>query len=250
MYALIMAGGAGVRINLGEKPLIMIAGQPLISYVINAFKGAGCSPVVATSPQTPMTTSWCRAHGIEFLKTEGAGYINDMVSAVHLLEEEKPLFVCVSDIPCITTDIVRTISDTYYSHDKEAASTWVPATLVNSCRDAMPYREVIHGVEACPTGVNILLGKLIEQPQDELQVFLDEPRLALNVNTRADLDQAETFFKISPARTGEFIPAISGKTQSFCDIQQKNRHEYFKSVSNAYKGASPRSSSLWEIRRK
>lgn len=202
MHALIMAGGAGVRINLGEKPLIVIAGRPLISYVVDAFKSAGCHPVVVTSPQTPMTMNWCRAHGIEFVKTDGTGYVDDMISAVHLLEEEKPLFVSVSDIPGITPDIVHTITEMYRSHDKEAASTWVPATLVNPSKEAMPYREVIHGVEACPTGVNILRGGRITQPQDELQILLDEPRLALNVNTRADLAKAEAFFKKYPARAG------------------------------------------------
>jgi adenosylcobinamide-phosphate guanylyltransferase len=63
----------------------------------------------------------------------------------------------------------------------------------------MPYREKIHGVTACPAGVNILRGDLIEQPQDELQVLVEEQRLALNVNTRADLEKAEIFLKQHPA---------------------------------------------------
>ena len=199
MYALIMAGGAGVRLNLGEKPLLMICGQPLISYVINAFEREGCTPVVATSPRTPMTVNWCRAHGIDFCKTEGAGYVDDMVSAVRMLEDEKPLFVSVSDIPCITSDIVHTISETYRSGGKDAASTWVPATLVRSGHEAMPYREEIHGIMACPAGVNILRGDLITKSQDELQILLDEPRLALNVNTRADREDAEVFLRKCPS---------------------------------------------------
>ncbi len=201
MYALIMAGGAGVRLNLGEKPLIMISGCPLISYVIDAFRGAGCTPVVAASVRTPMTLNWCRAQGIDFCKTDGAGYIDDMVSAVTMLDEEKPLFVSVSDIPCIIPEIIQTISETYHSSGKDAASTWVPATLVTSCRETMPYRETIHGIGACPAGINILKGDLITQSQDEIQILLDEPRLALNVNTRADLAEAETFLKKYPPRT-------------------------------------------------
>jgi adenosylcobinamide-phosphate guanylyltransferase len=198
MYALIMAGGAGTRLNLGEKPLVAICGRPLISYVIDAFKGAGCKPVVATSLRAPMTLNWCRAHGIEFCKTDGDGYIDDMVSAVRMLDEEKPLFVSVSDIPCITPDIIHTISEKYRSSGKDAASTWVPATRGTSCREAMPYREEIHGILACPAGVNILRGDLITEDQDELQILLDEPRLELNVNTRADLADAEAFFKKNP----------------------------------------------------
>ena len=193
-----MAGGAGSRINLGEKPLIMICGRPMISYVIDAFEAAGCKPVVAASSRTPMTLNWCRAHDIEFFKTEGAGYIEDMVSAVVMLEEKKSLFVSASDIPCITQEIIHTITDAYCSGRKDACSVWVPATLVTSCREGMPYREVVQGITACPAGVNILRGSLIAQPQDELQLLLEEPRLALNVNTTEDLARAGIFIKQNP----------------------------------------------------
>ena len=199
MYALIMAGGAGVRLNLGEKPLILVGGRPLISYVIDAFRGAGCTPVVAASVRTPMTLNWCRAQGIDFCKTDGAGYIEDMVSAVTMLEDEKPLFVSVSDIPCINPGIIHTIHEAYHSSGKDAASTWVPATLVTSSRETMPYRETIHGIGACPAGINILRGDIITQSQDEVQILLDEPRLALNVNTRADLEGAEAFLIKNPS---------------------------------------------------
>jgi len=198
MYALIMAGGAGSRLNLGEKPLIQICGRPLLSYVIDAFRDAGCEPVVAASFQTPMTLNWCRANGIEFCKTEGAGYIEDMVSAVGMLEEEKPLFVSASDLPCITTDIIHTITGAYRLSGKDACSVWVPETLVTSSSEGMPYREEIQGITACPAGVNILKGALIVQPQNELQLILEEPRLALNVNTKEDLEKAGIFIKQNP----------------------------------------------------
>ncbi len=195
MYALIMAGGAGSRLNLGEKPLIMICGRPLISYVIDAFESAGYEPVVTTSSKTPMTMNWCRARGIEFCKTEGAGYIEDMVSAVGMLDEEKPMFVSASDLPCITPDIIHIINDAYRSGGKDACSVWVPATMVTSSRHGMPYCEEIQGILACPAGINILLGEFITQPQEELQLLLEDPRLAVNVNTCADLTKAEFFLK-------------------------------------------------------
>ena len=197
MYALIMAGGAGSRLNLGEKPLIQICGRPLVSFVIDAFRGAGCEPVLAVSYKTPMTQNWCRAHGIEFCKTEGAGYIEDMISAVGMLEEEKPLFVSASDLPCITSEIIHIINNAYCNCGKDACSVWVPAKMVASFNEALPYREEIHGIMACPAGINILRGALIEEPQDEYQLLLKETRLSLNVNSRADLAAAEIFLKKS-----------------------------------------------------
>jgi len=195
MYALIMAGGSGSRLNLGEKPLISILGRPMIAYVIDAFLAGGFDPVVAASPKTPMTMNWCRAHGIAFCKAEGRGYIEDMISAVENLDDQHPLFICVSDIPCITAKVIRQIADSYHVSGKNACSTWVPAELVHSCRGSISYREQVNGIEACPAGVNILRGDLISQPQEELQVLLSEPGLALNVNNQVDLAKAEDLIK-------------------------------------------------------
>ena len=195
MHALIMAGGPGSRLSLGEKPLISIRGRPMIAYVIDAFCAGGFDPVVAASPNTPMTMNWCRAHGIAFCKAEGRGYIEDMISAVEILDEQHPLFVCVSDIPCITPQIIRQIADSYHISGKDACSTWVPAELVRSSGGTISYREQVNGIDACAAGVNILRGDLISQPQEELQVLLNDPGLAVNVNTRADLAKAEDFIK-------------------------------------------------------
>jgi adenosylcobinamide-phosphate guanylyltransferase len=74
MRALIMAGGAGSRLARGEKPLILVCGSPMISYITGAFRSAGCEPVVAISRKTPMTANWCRAHGVAVVRTEGDGY--------------------------------------------------------------------------------------------------------------------------------------------------------------------------------
>jgi adenosylcobinamide-phosphate guanylyltransferase len=195
MLALIMAGGEGRRLNLGEKPLISILDRPMISWVIDAFLAAGCDPVVVTTFRTPMTMNWCRVQGIDFCKTEGAGYIEDMMAAVRTLGEDKPLFISVSDIPCITGDIIRTIETAYRSSGKDACSAWIPSDLVKTSRDGMPYREQVQGTEACPAGINILRGDFISEPQEELQILLHEPRLALNVNTRYDRENAEFFLK-------------------------------------------------------
>jgi adenosylcobinamide-phosphate guanylyltransferase len=195
MHALIMAGGMGSRLERGEKPLILVRGKPMIAYVIDAFSMAGIIPVVAASSKTPMTQNWCRAQGIAFCKTEGKGYVEDMIDAVRALDDQHPLFVCVADIPCITSRIIQHIADSYSVAGKDACSVWVPATLVRACRDGMPYREHICGIEACPVGINILRGDLIEQPQEELQVLLNEPCLSLNVNTPDDLARAEDFLQ-------------------------------------------------------
>jgi adenosylcobinamide-phosphate guanylyltransferase len=195
MLALIMAGGEGRRLNFGEKPLISLAGRPMVSWVIDAFREAGCDPVIVASSRTPITINWCRVQGIEYCTTGGMGYIEDMIEAVRILEVDGPLFVSVSDIPCVNTKIIATIEAAYHSAGKDACSTWIPSVLVKSSRNGMPYREQIQGTEACPAGINVLRGDHIAEPQEELQLLLNEPRLAINVNTRADRDEAELFLR-------------------------------------------------------
>lgn len=200
MRALIMAGGSGSRLNSGEKPLALIGGKPMIAYVINAFENAGCETVVAGSPKTPMTANWCRANGIVFFRADGRGYVDDMVQAVRSLDEDSPLFVSVADIPCITETVVLSIKDAYLASGKDALSTWMPAAAVTSCRESMPYREEIRGTEACPVGINIIRGDRAGEEQDEFRLLLNEPSLALNVNTPADRKRAETFLRENPPR--------------------------------------------------
>jgi adenosylcobinamide-phosphate guanylyltransferase len=193
MRALIMAGGAGSRLGRGEKPLTLVCGKPMISYITDAFHTVGCEPIVVVSPMTPMTANWCRAHDIAVIQTGGEGYIEDMVSAVRNLEEDTSLIISVADIPCITPALITTILRSYHDCGKDALSTWVPAHRVKSCRGGMPYHERIGGVEACPAGVNILRGEGIDAEQEEFALLLDEPRLALNINTPEDLARTEAF---------------------------------------------------------
>jgi adenosylcobinamide-phosphate guanylyltransferase len=195
MHALIMAGGEGSRINLGEKPLVSVRGRPMIAYITDAFIGAGIEPVVAASTKTPMTMNWCRAQRIDMVRAEGNGYIPDMIEAVKAMDEQHPLFICVSDIPCITAEIIQTIAEAYDMAGKDACSTWIPAQLVESLGCSITYQEQVNGVNACPAGVNILRGDLIARPQEEFRLLLDEPGLALNVNTRDELAIAQEFLK-------------------------------------------------------
>lgn len=195
MRALIMAGGAGSRLQLGEKPLLSICDRPMISYVINAFCASGCDVVVAVSPKTPMTRNWCRTNSVDLFCAAGVNFIEDMREAVSTLDETHSLFISVSDIPCINADVLLPILETYHQSGMDACSAWVPVDLVHSCRGGVTYRQTIHEIDACPAGVNILRGDRISDQQDELQLVIPDTRLAINVNTRTDRDAAERFLR-------------------------------------------------------
>jgi len=198
MRALIMAGGAGSRLNWGEKPLLSICDRPMISYVVDAFRNFGCSVLVVASPRTPMTQNWCRAHGIDLYASQGMDYIQDMVEAIKAVDEKCPLFVSVSDIPCLDAGSIGTIHDAYIDSKRESCSTWVPVSLIKSCRGGDAYRQTIDTIDACPVGLNILRGDAIDREQNELRFVISSPRLAINVNTLSDREAAEAFLRGCP----------------------------------------------------
>jgi len=197
MRAMIMAGGAGTRLGLGEKPLVTIGGRPMISLVLSAFEKLGYEIVIVASPGTPFTMNWARVHGFECIRASGHGYIRDLQEAVKISEETGPLFTCVSDLPCLSVEHIRQIRAAYEDSGKEALSTWVPAP----CRGEgihISYPECIRGVDACPVGINIMRGDLIDRPQEEEKFLLMDRRLAHNINTRADLEKVRHFLSSSP----------------------------------------------------
>ncbi len=195
MLALILAGGCGNRLSLGEKALVTILGKPMIEYVTDAFFSAGCEVVVVLSRKTPYTHNWCRAMGIDHITASGNGYIDDIVDAVTILDEMCPLFTCVSDLPCLHGAVISHIRDLYSESGKDAESTWVPASMVREAGCTVHFSENIDGTEACPAGINILNGEKIHDEQDEIRILLPSRRLAYNVNTREELRRVRDYMK-------------------------------------------------------
>lgn len=194
MLALIMAGGLGTRMNLGEKPLVEIAGKPMLSYVISAFERAGYEILVVATKKVPMTKNWCRANGIEIYQTSGTGYVEDLMECIIDIGQSLPFFTCVSDLPGITPDIIENISCLYEKSKLPACSVWVPENLFNQNNCKCNYHEIINNTLCCPVGLNILDGAAISSKQEELKVVLTEPALTFNVNTREELRRAEIYF--------------------------------------------------------
>ncbi|MDV0444184.1 NTP transferase domain-containing protein [Methanorbis rubei] len=194
MLALILAGGEGSRLRLGEKALVMVHEQPMISWVLDAFAAADCEPLVITSHKTPFTRNWCRANGIDFLDTAGTGYVEDLTEAVEMTDEEGPLFTSAADIPCLTEDIIRRIRAAHAEHGLPACSAWVPVSRCEAYGMQPRYCETVCGVAATPCAVNILTGGLIGVAQEEFCLLLDEPGLAFNINTREELAVLEREF--------------------------------------------------------
>ena len=195
MRALIMAGGVGTRLGLGEKPLVDVGGHPMISLVLSAFENAGYNIPVVVSPRTPYKFNWARVQGFECIRASGHGYIRDLHETVKIIEETGPFFTCVADLPCLNTGHITKIRKKYEVSGKEALSTWVPLPYKGEW-SAVSFVESINGVDACPVGINIIRGDLIERQQEEEKFMIMDRHLAYNINTREDLEKVRHFFSL------------------------------------------------------
>lgn len=190
MFALIMAGGKASRLGMGEKALARIGDRPLISYVLTAVIDAGLSPIVIVSPLTPYTTNYCRVQNIEWICTDGRGYVEDIGQAVTELSITGPVLTICADLPGITAKHIKTVLDRYNESGCPACSVWVESAADNFIRSSGTLLSVDNeknSIPGIPVGLNIIQGDLIAEEQDEIQIILSDPLLVLNINTRDDL---------------------------------------------------------------
>lgn len=200
MDAIVMAGGLGKRLGMGEKPCIEVLGKPLISYVVDALEGSEKIDriFVAVSPATPNTKSVVLNYyggRVETISTGGGDYVGDMVYAVENAGIVDPVLIIMSDLPLITPELIDSIISEYEKCDKPAMSVHVPISV---CKNLGTRPDTVFnrgGILIVPTGINILDGKDIHQEQEDFNLILEDPELALNINTVDDLKRCKDMLK-------------------------------------------------------
>jgi len=193
LSALIMAGGKGGRLKLKiEKPMLEICGAPMVKRVIEACQG---SPhvekiFVAVSGYTPATEGYVRSGfpGVSLIKTTGAGYHEDMKSAIGKAGGNDFL-VLSADVPFLTSEIISQAATSYFRSGKPALVTVVPKTLLEGVGLKPTSIMEIGGKKYVPCAINVVDGsKVDENYLDEEILIIGDPRVCANVNTCDDLD--------------------------------------------------------------
>jgi len=195
MDAVVMAGGPGNRLGMGEKPLIDLCGKPMISYVLDALRQSERVDeiFVATSPHTPRTREYLGREGVRAVKTKGIGYVSDLVEAAETIGLESPFLIVMSDLPLLSARLVDEVVDAYRRANEPALSVYVPISV---CREVGVHPNTVFakdGRMVVPSGVNVLDGRLIREEQEEHALVVDYKELAVNVNTIGDLRICEKF---------------------------------------------------------
>lgn len=202
MDAVVMAGGMGNRLGREEKPLTMILGKPMISYVIEALLSSKNIDrvFVATSPGVKQTNLWLidfiKQHkNVMMIKTKGDGFVNDMASAVEEAGITGSVLITMADLPLIKPALIdRTIEK--YNEVKTPALS-VHMKLEVCTRLGLRPDTVFHknGGFIVPCGINILDAQRIREEQEDYNLILDDEELALNVNTGEDLAVCERYLE-------------------------------------------------------
>lgn len=191
MDALVMAGGKGIRMGGGEKPMMPLLGKPMISYVLDALYGS-CSINkihVAVSPDVPMTTEYVKKdEKLSLVMTPGSGYIEDMGYALRALGLFEPVLVVAADLPLLRGDIIDLVVSMYKKCGKEALSVRVDAGIAHDPGDLILLDT---GAPTIPAGINVVHGAHMDRAQDEHALIVKDPALAVNVNYRKDLTYCE-----------------------------------------------------------
>lgn len=180
--ALVMAGGKGERFGEGEKPMALYRGRPLVRHVIASLEQAEKigEIIVVTSPWTRKTEEYLRKKEWRILRAPGRGYVEDMIYALKNLGL-GPTLTMAADLPLIRPGDVDAVVGEYSGQREPALAVMVPKTLL---LDMGLTPTIVYG-DLVPAGINIVDGGDLHGPQRT--VVMNNPRLAVNVNTRKDL---------------------------------------------------------------
>jgi adenosylcobinamide-phosphate guanylyltransferase len=173
-----MCGGAGTRLDRGEKPLFEVGGVSMLTRVLDALEASRIETVYAvTSPQAPQTRRRVADRdGVRVIETGGEGYVADLTSALERVE--RPVMTVVADLPLLAGEVVdRTIR----THSSGALTVCVPAALKRQLGVSVDTTRAHGGRELASSGLNIV------GEDDTETVYLSyDARLAINVNRPED----------------------------------------------------------------
>jgi adenosylcobinamide-phosphate guanylyltransferase len=187
-----MCGGRASRMQQQtstEKPLLKVAGVAMVELVISALGSSKRFDriIAAVSPNAPKTKEFLKSKGIETIKTVGQGYSQDLS---HLLSKLKPQKVMIvpADIPLLNSQVVNEILSTAADRQEPAISIVLEKGFV----EGMGVKPSIVFDQYCHSGITIFNTLAVGPgPVQECFLAMNRKEIALNVNTKEELELAE-----------------------------------------------------------
>ena len=192
MIAVVMCGGLASRMKGPvEKPLLKVGGRPMIARVIESLRESGRFEriVGAVSPNTPATKNFLESSDIEIIETPGWGYSSDL-SAVLSMTRPARVLVISADLPLVDSRMIAEIAARTQSGP--LLSVVFAKRFVEDIGITPSVNIILNGVEYCQSGVSIFdTSRHAEGILKEEYLVMEKKEIAVNVNTKNDLELAE-----------------------------------------------------------
>ena len=172
-----------------EKPLLKVDGVTMVERVISALANSNRFNriVAAVSPNTPKTNRFLKSKGIETIETAGQGYSEDLPHLLSKLEPQK-VMVVPGDIPLLNSQIVNEILKTTDNRQGPAISIVLEKRFV----EGIGVKPSIVLDQYCHSGITIFDTRAVGTgPVQECYLEMNRKEIALNVNTKKELELAE-----------------------------------------------------------
>lgn len=176
-----LCGGRGTRLGAPtEKPLVDLAGRPMVDHVTDALAASRVGTVHAVvSPHAPET----RAHlsGLSRIDAPGDGYVADLRYALERVD--RPVLTVAADLPLLTGPLLDRVLDGF---EGDSTTVCVPAALKRTLGASVDAGFDHDGRRVAPSGLN-----LVADGDTDTILMSYDARLAVNVNRPTDADLAE-----------------------------------------------------------
>ena len=193
MIGLVMAGGKGTRMNLGNEKLLLKYKKPIILHVVDSLKDSNCfSKIFAlTSSNSPKTKKLLQENNIKIFNTNGIGYVEDL--SLVLQSTNDSVLVTSGDLPLLDSEIIKNIVK-HYNSEKIWTSILVTNKFLTRLGLESDY-SINYNNEVCNyTGISLINANKINSSKnlDQNYVVIDDKRVAFNLNTKQDYELLST----------------------------------------------------------
>ena len=177
-----------------EKPLLKVEGIAMVERVISALADSDRFDriVAAVSPKTHKTNEFLKSKGIETIETAGEGYSQDLSRLLSKLRPQKVVAV-PGDIPLLNSQIVNEILDFIDDDDRQEQEPAISIILEKGFVEKIGVKpSIVLMNQYCHSGITIFNSMAVgTEPVKERYIVMNRKEIALNVNTKEELELAE-----------------------------------------------------------
>lgn len=177
-----------------EKPLLKVEGIAMVERVISALERSDRFDriVAAISPFTQKTNESLKSKGIETIETAGEGYSQDLSRLLSKLRPQKVVAV-PGDIPLLNSQIINEILNNIIDDDRQEQEPAISIILEKGFVEEIGVKpSVVLMNQYCHSGITIFNTMAVgTEPVKERYIVMNRKEIALNVNTKEELELAE-----------------------------------------------------------